>query len=166
MIFADQLQAQEKIYGTDNLVYIDETGFRHQETRPYAWTKKGRIVLGEVSGNNRKATNLILAKAGSRHFAPMIFDGTCDKKTFNTWVHRVLVKALVKPSLIILDNAAFHVRSAVRQILSAFGHDVLFLPPYSPDLNPIEHSFHVLKDLRRSHPPQTPIDTIVNMFIN
>jgi putative transposase len=166
MIFADRLQEKEKIYGADNVIYIDETGFRTHAYRAHAWAKRGRVVLGEVSGNNRKCTNLILAKAGARHFAPMLFDGTCCAKTFNTWVHRVLVKALVRPSLIVLDNASFHVRSAVRQILSAFGHDVLFLPPYSPDLNPIERSFDTLKDLRLSNPPDTPIYDLVKMFIN
>jgi putative transposase len=164
MIFADHLQEKEKIYGRENIVYIDETGFRTHAYRPYAWTQKGKIVLGEVSGNNRKCTNLILAKAGARHFAPMLFEGTCDRHLFNTWLHRVLVPCLKHPSLVVLDNAAFHVRSAIRKILKAFGHDVLFLPPYSPDLNPIEHSFDTLKDLRLSHPPDTPLDTIIKLF--
>lgn len=164
MIFADQLQAQEKVYGADNVVYIDETGFQKYAYRAHGWALRGQKIYGDVSGNNRKCTNLILARAGSRHFAPMLFEGTCCKKTFNTWLHRVLIPALKRSSLIVLDNASFHVRSAIHKIAAAFGHDVLFLPPYSPDLNPIEHSFDTLKDLRRSLPKDTPIDAIVNMF--
>ena len=166
MMFVDALQKKEQQYGRENIVYIDETGFRRFAYRAHAWTRKGCVVLGDVSGNNRKCTNLILAKAGGRHFAPMLFEGTCDAQTFNSWVHRVLVKALVQPSLIVLDNAAFHVRSAVQKILSAFGHEVLFLPPYSPDLNPIENSFAILKKYRDAAPPDTPLDTLIKMFIN
>jgi transposase len=166
MIFADCLQEKEKIYHPENIVYIDETGFLTHTYRAHGWVRKGRVLLGEVSGNNRKCTNLILAKAGKRHFAPMLFDGTCDAKVFNTWVHRVLVPCLIAPSLIVLDNAAFHVRSAVRKILSAFGHDVLFLPPYSPDLNPIEQSFAALKKIRAAAPLNTPLDTVIKMYVS
>jgi putative transposase len=166
MAFVDQLQEKEQQYGHENIVFIDETGFLRFAYRTHGWAPRGKKIYGDVSGNNRKCTNLILARAGSRHFAPMLFEGTCCKKTFNTWVHRVLIPCLVRPSLIVLDNATFHVRSAVRQILSAFGHEVLFLPPYSPDLNPIENSFAVLKKYRDATPPDTPLDTLINMFIN
>jgi putative transposase len=166
MTFVETLEKKEKQYGRENVIYIDETGFRRFAYRAHAWAKRGRVVLGEVSGNNRKCTNLILARAGSRHFAPMLFEGTCDRKIFNTWVHRVLVKALVKPSLIVLDNASFHVRSAIEKILKVFGHETLFLPPYSPDLNPIEHSFAILKKYRNAAPPDTPLYDLVKMFIN
>ena len=164
--FTQDLAIERARVGAENIVYIDETGFMKHAYRTHGWGKRGVRVWGEVSGNNRKCTNLILAKAGSRHFAPMLFEGTCCKKTFNTWVHRVLVRGLTSPSLIVLDNASFHVRSAVRQILAAFGHRVLFLPPYSPDLNPIEHSFSTLKLFRNAAPPDTPIDTLIHMFIN
>lgn len=165
MIFVDQLQEKEKIYGPENVVYIDETGFQKFAYRMHGWAPRGQKIYGDVSGNNRKCTNLILARAGARHFAPMLFEGTCDAKTFNTWLHRVLIPCLKNSSLIVLDNAAFHVRSAIKKILSAFGHEVLFLPTYSPDLNPIEHSFDTLKDFRLSLPQDTPIDTVVKMFI-
>lgn len=166
MVFADHLQEKEKEYGPENVVYIDETGFQKYAYRPHGWALRGQKIVGDVSGNNRKCTNLILARAGSRHFAPMLFEGTCDAKVFNTWVHRVLLPCLIRPSIVVLDNAAFHVRSAIQKILSAFGHAVLFLPPYSPDLNPIEHSFDTLKDFRLSLPQNTSIDTVIKLFIN
>jgi putative transposase len=166
MAFVDHLQEKEKQYGPENVVYIDETGFQKFAYRTHGWAPRGKKIYGDVSGNNRKCTNLILARAGSRHFAPMMFEGTCDRKTFNTWLHRVLIPALKRSSLIILDNASFHVRSAIHKILTAFGHEVLFLPPYSPDLNPIENSFAILKKFRNAAPPNTPIDALVKMFIS
>ncbi len=79
----------------------------------------------------------------------MLFAGTCNTAVFNTWLEQCLLKELTQPSVIIMDNAAFHKSSQTKQLIESHGHVLLYLAPYSPDLNPIEHTFAHLKAKRR-----------------
>lgn len=134
--------------GSQNVVYFDESGFEQHTSRPHGWAVRGRKVYGDVAGNNRKRTNLIMAQRGKEWLAPMLFDTSCTHRTVSTWVKHCLLKELKPNSLVILDNAPVHNQSQIRDILATHGHTLLPLPPYSPDFNKIESSFAIIKKRR------------------
>ena len=87
--------------------------------------------------------------------APAVFDGPLDNPTFRAYVEQVLVPALRPGAVVVLDNLAIHKQPAVRAAIEAAGAQLRFLPPYSPDLNPIEQAFAKLKALLRPARPRT-----------
>lgn len=148
-------------YGFENAVYIDESGFKRYSYRPHGWAPRGQKVYGNVSGSNRKASNLIMAQRDGRWLAPEIFTENCTAQVFNTWLENRLLPLLKQASILILDNARFHKKDEIRALARKKGHVVLFLPPYSPDLNKIEPSFGVIKNIRQYKPPETQIIDII-----
>jgi hypothetical protein len=143
-----RLRGLIKIFGKDNLVYFDESGFQKHSYRPHGWAVRGKKIYGDVSGNNRKDVNLIMAQKGKKWLAPVLFTGSCTTAFVNTWIKNFLVPELKNPSVIIMDNARFHNKSQISEILHQHGHILLPLPKYSPDFNPIEQSFAILKKRR------------------
>jgi len=117
---------------------VDETGFAPTTHRPYARATKGQKVIGYQAALQRPRTSLIGAYQQKRLIAPLLFEGTCNTVLFDHWLLHCLLPNLTQPSLIILDNATFHRASSSRQLIQKAGHRLLFLPPYSPHLNPIE----------------------------
>jgi len=80
--------------------------------------------------------------------APFIFEGTCDKELFNKWLEKMLMPELIKYSVkqvVIMDNASIHKNKKTQRIIEKAGHILLYLPPYSPDFNPIEKFFGTIK---------------------
>ena len=144
-----RLRGYFKSHGKENIVYFDESGFEKHAYRPHGWAPRGQKIYGDVSGNNRKDVNLIMAQRRGEWLAPVVFKGTCDSRLVNTWLKDFLLKELKKPSVIVMDNARFHNKSTIRAILKEKGHVLLPLPTYSPDLNPIEQSFAILKKRRQ-----------------
>jgi transposase len=96
----------------------------------------------------------------------VLFQGSTDSVWFNEWLEKHLFKELRPTSTIILDNAAFHKRTQVTEIANRHGHDVLFLPPYSPDFNPIEKDFAIIKKRRIYADHKTSLQDIVQMYGN
>jgi len=135
-------------YGSGNIVYFDESGFTAQSYRPHGWAPRGQKVFGSISGNNRKATNLIMAQRQNEWLAPMLFTGSCNTDTVNQWIEKMLLPELTSPSVVIMDNARFHNKEQMNTLLENAGHTMLPLPRYSPDLNPIEQSFATIKKRR------------------
>jgi transposase len=131
-----------------NVVYFDESGFKQESTRSHGWAVRGEKIYGSVSGNNRKTTNLIMAQRAKKWLAPMLFEKSCTHKTVNAWLEQALIPELEEPSLVIMDNAPFHNKAHIQKLLAAHGHTLLPLPKYSPDFNPIEQSFAILKKRR------------------
>lgn len=136
-------------YSSANVVYFDESGFAAHSYRPHGWAPRGEKVHGKISGNNRKRTNLIMAQRGKEWLAPMLFESSCTHHTVAAWMEHVLIPELRPNSLVIMDNAPFHNKSQMQQMLEAHGHSMLPLPKYSPDFNPIEQSFAILKRRRQ-----------------
>lgn len=161
MAFLQELRRLIPIYGAENVVYLDETGFKKHAYRPHGWALRGEKIYGDVSGNNRKCTNLIMAQRRKKWLAPMLFEGSCDSLVVNTWLEERLMPLLKKPSIVIMDNAPFHKKEEIVAILEKHSHAFLPLPPYSPDFNPIEQTFGVLKRKRNYSPPDTSIDHII-----
>lgn len=99
---------------------------------------RGEKVYGGVSGNRYARESFIAAQNQSSILAPFCYTGTCDTNLFNAWLEQILVPQLRPGQVIILDNASFHKSKASVEIIQKAGCEILFLPPYSPDLNPIE----------------------------
>jgi transposase len=136
-------------YGNADVVYFDESGFAKHSYRPHGWAKRGEKVFGKISGNNRKATNLIMAQRGSEWLAPMLFERSCTHHTVLAWMKHALLPELRPNSLVIMDNAPFHNKPQMKEMLETNGHAMLPLPKYSPDFNPIEQAFAILKRRRQ-----------------
>ena len=96
----------------------------------------------------------------------MLLKGSVTAEAFETWLEKWFLPSLDRGSLLVMDNAAFHRKTAVRQLAKRWGHEVLFLPPYSPDYNKVEHDFGALKKLRCFYPTQTPVDVIIREYQN
>ena len=129
-------------------VYIDESGFRKDISRPYGYAPRGQKCAG-VSGWGKAQTNVIGALCGTVPFAFTAFDCSIDSDVFHTWVTKILLPELPACSVIVMDNAPFHKRQDTLDALQAEGHTVLWLPPYSPDFNPIEKTWAWIKRLRK-----------------
>lgn len=148
------------------MVYVDESGFERTAYRADGWACRGQRVAGERSGNTRPRTSLIAGKWGKRFIAPVLFEGSTNAEWFNVWLEQHLFKELAPGSLLIMDNAAFHKTAKTRELIERAGHTLLFLPPYSPDFNPIEQDFATLKKRRQFAPPDTPLDAIIRTYGN
>ena len=119
-------------------VYVDESGFHACYDREYGYAPKGEKVLGEISGMKFQRTNLVAAQIGGRTVAPMYYERSTDSAVFEVWFEGRLMPALSPGDVVIMDNAQFHRKGELRKIASRYHILVLFLPPYSPDYNPIE----------------------------
>jgi transposase len=139
---------------------MDESGFQLHTHRPHAWAKRGKKVHEDIVGNNRKRVNLIMAQRGKEWLAPMLFESSCTHRTVMAWFTECLLKELRPNSLIIMDNAPVHNKTQIKQLLEDHGHALLPLPTYSPDFNPIEQSFAILK--KRRIFSGLPIDQLLN----
>ncbi len=144
-------------------IYVDESGFSPSTQREYGWALRGVKVYGLRSGNHRPRTSLIAGLMNKQLVAPLLFEGTCNTNIFNTWLQHELAPMLNENVVVVIDNAAFHKSSATREIIAATGAKLLFLPPYSPDLMPIEKTFGTLKK-HRSYNHHLTIAEIINMF--
>ena len=161
MWFLKTLREAMVKYGSRNIVYFDESGFEREVYRPHGWALRGVTVHGNVSGNNRKSDNLIMAQRGKEWLAPMIFQGSCRTEVVNEWMEKLLMKELDEPSVLVMDNARFHNKDDMREIAEEKGHVILPLPRYSPDLNPIEQSFATIKKRRRFSKKETSLENIL-----
>lgn len=154
------------LYGSQSLVYIDESGFEPCPTNIYAWSERGEIVYGERTGKRGVRENLVAGRRNKSKelIAPMLVTGCLDARAFEGWLTLFLIPALTIPSVLIVDNAPIHRKSAIKQLVESAGHQVLFLPRYSPDLNDIEHDFSALKRARMYAPPDTSLDSIISNY--
>ena len=152
-------------HGKDKLVYVDESGFEQNTYRPYAWSMKGKKAYGDKTGVRLRRTNLIAAKRGKELLAPYLYEQTTTSQWFNQGLEHSLLKELTPGSTIIMDNAAFHKKESIRHILKSHGHRALFLPPYSPDFNPIEQDFAIMKK-RRIYGEYASLDELVCEYGN
>ena len=123
---------------TDTLVYIDESGIEMNITQDKGWGKKGKTLQAKKSGKYYQRTNIIAGLVSNKSIASFVFSGTCNTELFNNWVEQFLIKELIAGQVVIMDNAAFHKSKKAKELIESVGCRVMFLPPYSPDLNPIE----------------------------
>lgn len=127
------------------LVFIDETGASTKMARRHGRAPRGQRLRCSVPFGHWKTTTFIGGLRLSGMTAPMVLDGPMTGDWFQAYVEQVLVPTLKPGDIVIADNLAAHKRAAARQAIEAVGASLLFLPPYSPDLNPIENAFAKLK---------------------
>ena len=98
----------------------------------------GKTILGLISGRRYQRESFIAGKVKSKIITPFCYNGTCDTTLFNIWTEKFLMPELSPGQVIIMDNATFHKSQKTKDLIESIGCEILFLPPYSPDLNPIE----------------------------
>jgi len=140
-------------------VYVDESGIDQYLYREYAYSPRGEKVFAEISGKKFKRTNIISGICRGEWIAPMTYNGITDSVLFEYWLENCLLNEVEPGSVIVLDNATFHRKSVIPELALRKGCRVLFLPPYSPDLNPIENKWAWLKKkLRKILPDYDTFD--------
>ena len=105
----------------------------------------GKRVHGTHNADLRPRTSLLGGYLNNRLIAPMLFEGTCHPEVFNQWLEHMLLPGLLVGSVLVLDNATFHHSKRTRELVEQAGCTLLYLAPYSPDLNPIEKCWANLK---------------------
>ena len=134
----DNYKKEIKFIPTQNIVYIDESGIDMTICEEKGWGKKGEKLVGKKSGKYYERTNIIAGLISNELIAPMVFNGSCNTQVFESWVEQFLIKELKPGQVVVMDNASFHKSQKTKKLIESVGCRLLFLPPYSPDLNPIE----------------------------
>ena len=133
----------------DRLVFVDETWAKTNMTRTHGRSPRGQRLVASVPHGHWRTLTFIAALRRDGLTAPCVFDGPINARSFTAWVAQFLVPTLRPGDIVVLDNLGSHKGPAVRQAIRAADARLLFLPPYSPDLNPIEQVFAKLKALLR-----------------
>jgi transposase len=144
---------QDKI-APDRLVFIDETWVKTNMAPLRGWGPRGRRLAAHAPFAHWKTLTFIAALRHDRIDAPWIIDGPINGEMFRLYVEAVLAPTLAPGDVVVLDNLGSHKGRAARAAVRARGAHLIFLPPYSPDLNPIEQVFAKLKHLMRSAQPR------------
>ena len=132
------------------LVFVDESGFHTSMTRLRARAPKGKRAYGKIPRNRGKNTTLMAAiTLEGTMGASMTVEGATDALAFEAYVEHFLAPTLEKGQVVVLDGLGAHRTEKVRDLIEARGADLIFLPSYSPDLNPIEEAFSKIKALVR-----------------
>ncbi len=132
------------------LVFVDESGFNTSMTRLYARAPRGKRAYGKVPRNRGKNTTLIAAITLEGAMGEsMSVEGANDAEAFEAYVEHFLAPSLCEGQVVVLDGLGAHRPQRIRELIEARGADLLFLPSYSPDLNPIEEAFSKIKALVR-----------------
>jgi transposase len=135
--------------GAERFVFVDECGANISLHRFYAWSRRGERAPG-CAPRNWGANVTLLASMSLEGMGPCLaIEGPTTKAVFETYVERVLAPSLRPGQVVVMDNLSSHKGPRVRELVEARGGELLYLPAYSPDLNPIEQAFAKLKALLR-----------------
>ena len=151
-------RARWKIYqgriAPSRLVFIDETWVKTNMAPLRGWGPRGRRLKAYAPYGHWKTLTFIAALRHDRIDAPFVFDGPINGELFLLYVEKILVPTLSPGDVVILDNLGSHKTKAARAAVKATGAHLIFLPAYSPDLNPIEQVFAKLKHMMRNAQPR------------
>lgn len=143
-------------------VYVDESGLEESLCREYGRAPRGQKVSGERMGKKAQRLSIIAGLNQKELVAPLHFQGYCDTEVVNTWVENALMPCLKPGQTVIMDNASFHKSTRTKQLIETKGCKLLYLPTYSPDLNPIEQQWAILKArIRKLKTPQQPLEEAI-----
>jgi transposase len=141
--------------GAGRLIFLDETWFTTSMARLSGYAPRGQRLTAALPHGHWKTTTFIGGLTAGGFIAPMVLDGAMNTAAFCAYVEQVLAKEVREGDLVILDNLSSHKAPAALAALREHRIDCLYLPPYSPDLNPIENAFSKLKRLARSAAERT-----------
>jgi transposase len=137
------------------LVFVDEMGTNTALSPLYAWAKKGQRAYSSVP-RNRGANTTLLASMSVEGIGPSLaVEGPTNREVFETYVERVLAPTLRPGQVVVMDNLSAHKGERVKELIEEQGCKLLYLPPYSPDLNPIEEAFSKVKRILRKAASRT-----------
>jgi hypothetical protein len=131
------------------LVYIDESGFEVDSPRTHGYTPLGKRCVDKQNWQAKGRINAIGALVDKTLLTVSLFTGSINSDVFFAWTVQDLLPKVPPNAVIIMDNAAFHKREDILEAINEAGFDALFLPPYSPDLNPIEQKWNEAKSRRQ-----------------
>lgn len=151
--FAETIES----YPQYKLYFIDECGIDEFLHREYAYSLRGEPVFTNISGKKYNRTNIVAAKCCDKIVAPLAYKGSTDSTLFEYWFEHMLLKSAPAYSVFVMDNASFHRKAVLNALAEKTNCEVLFLPPYSPDFNPIEKFWAWLKQKLKS---------IIHLFSN
>ena len=144
---------EDRVYIDEDRVYIDEAGVDDTLCYGSGWSPKGTRCLAERLGHRTCRVSMAAALCCGQILAPLTFQGYCDGALIEAWFEQQLCPALRPRQVVILDNASFHKSPRLHVLVEAVGCKLLFLPRYSPDLNPIEPRWNALKHTIAHHRP-------------
>ena len=142
-------QEEIKDIPPEKIVYVDECGIDTYLYREYGYAPRGQKVYGQISGRKYKRCGIVAAKMGDKILAPFQYNGTMNSTLFEFWFTQQLLPSLEKGAVIVMDNASFHSKKRLISAAQNYSCKLLFLPPYSPELNPIEKFWAWLKRFLR-----------------
>jgi len=151
----EQFLAELATIAESQRIYMDESGMDARDDYGYGYSERGQRFHALKSGQRGERINMIAAYCCSRLMAPFTVDGCCNRAVMETWIKSCLIPVLQPGQVLILDNASFHKGGDIESLLESVGCRVLYLPPYSPDLNRIEKCWAWLKSRIRRRLPQT-----------
>ncbi len=138
----------------------------HRDDYGYGWSPRGERLEGMKAGGRKGRINMIAGYRSGKLIAPFTIEGSCTRSVFETWLESCLIPELKPGNLVVIDNASFHHGGRIETIIEAAGCRVMYLPPYSPDLNRIEKCWGWIKNrvrklLRDSYDLRTAIDSVL-----
>jgi len=139
----------------DRLVFLDETWVKTNMTRPRGRSLQGTRLMAKIPHGHWKTTTFLAGLRTSGLVAPLVIDGAVNGNLFVAYVQQHLVSVLRPYDIVIMDNLSSHQRAEVREAIESVGAELWYLPPYSPDLNPIELVFSKFKWLIKSAKERT-----------
>jgi transposase len=140
---------------TTCFVFLDETGTTTALTRLYGWGPRGERLVDAAPAGHWKTTTFVAGLRSTGLVAPCVLDGPMTGESFRAYVEQMLAPALAPGDVVVLDNLPAHKVSGVAAAIGQAGASLLYLPAYSPDLNPIEQLFAKLKALLREAAART-----------
>jgi transposase len=139
----------------ERLVFIDETSLKTNLVKTTGWAPVGARLIDHAPFGHWNTQTFIAGLAHDGLIAPWVLDGAMNRASFDAYVEHQLAPALKPGQIVIADNLSSHKSPRAQALLRAQGNDLIFLPPYSPDLNPIEMAFSKLKTLIRKAAART-----------
>jgi len=129
----------------ERLIFIDESGLSTKMARLRGWAPKGERCRATIPHGHWKTITFVGGLTLEGFVAPMLLDGPMDGECFLAWIEQMLAPALRAGDLVIMDNLSAHKVDGIKEAIEARGAELLYLPPYSPDFNPIENAFAKFK---------------------
>jgi transposase len=123
------------------IIYIDETSIDSRISRSHARSPRGKRARCQVNGNRGKRHTIVGGLLQNKLISALRIEGSCNREVFMAWIKEGLLPLLQKGMTIVMDNVAFHKSKEIAKLIESKFVDILFLPPYSPDFNPIEHTW-------------------------
>lgn len=145
----------QRYMDAERFVFLDETGAATNMIRRYGWGPRGERLVDAAPHGHWRTTTFVAGLRSTGVIAPLVLDGPMTGEIFLAYIDQFLVPTLTKGDVVVMDNLAAHKVAGVREAIRAKGASLLYLPPYSPDLNPIEQAFAKLKALLRKAAART-----------